>query len=1232
MEPFEQMHRLIERFLCGPTSALRNQNRSYRPSSGKAVADSGYELIPGALYRYDLVDLEGYPVTVQLYRGLSEVAGQLWEQEVRVLLRAAALRHPALPVIETGGYRDGGDTASAGIDVRGFAYVVTKGAVHSLPNEPGLLEGLRTNPSLAVRQFFFLADALSVLHRQKIVHRNLWPGTIDVHQDESMPPGPERLQLKLSRFEMSALVGNLLRAAESDGENTAEQAVRILLGQDSRALAYCAPERLAYLFPDADTQPADQTGSDVFSLGATVAEWFLPTDPGQPTPPSGTAGQALRAWALERHEKLRRALNDCGSLPVALKSLLADMLHPDPEARPNSEAVVNRISAEYEEISGYWDEEKGSQLPYLIAFLPAEFRRTLYTWGWLSLDPETPEGREELAQFIRDDLKGARLLHAEHGADPYVVDGPTETKRAARQLLIGARAAWFCERFRPYNVLGTSLGPPEDNTLVIKYPVPLDRPLGRTLQEDARRSPLHRIIPSVDVIPYDIHPAEFAGQRRNRPSWTVLIDAITRASDASPEDLVYEQAFDWLLKFQGIELRAREYAYEIDQEGSSGRLVTLRLDSERDDRRKHHDAMSTSYYSDPQLRPSLGDFFAAFNSSEEGGEIEVLRDRKGMPHYPRDRRLLVSLVDQLGDEAIRVRISSRDLRSLPSRGWIRPGGDLGSAVALRRQLHARWRLLENKVLVKQLQHPMTIKGLPGRWEKAAEGIGQEVVTDMLVSQPFYALQGPPGTGKTEMTARAVAAYLREEPGARVLVSAQSNWALDNLAVRILERLPVGEVGPDPLAKGDVIALRVTTRSTADRIDERLKRFRPSRLAEERVRLLQSHAVKRREGTEKRLRALLTEWERVAASSVPELTDRIRRSANLVFATCSSADPEHMSGIRNDEPFDWVLIEEAAKAWPTEIAIPLAQGLRWTLIGDHHQLPAHRRQEVERFLQSTAVHPDPNLALHGTRSKQYLRVFNLFGSLFDGQDQKQPARPDTEQTPADGTGQAPMSAPVRTLDEQFRMNREIGDLVSKVFYPAGPNMPRGTLRITTGKKDEPHGFASPEWLGGSSLLWLDTAALTMCADQPAWKNVGEVDVVDRFVSRLGISPVQATGSGHAPLAVLTPYRQQTELLRGRGQLAPFVHTVHAFQGREADTVVTSLVRDKIRGPVEQPWKSLGHLVQPDLVNVMCSRARRLLVLVGDHGHFANSGVPFWEDLCAIFSEHRAVRPAGHVFDR
>ncbi|MFJ1757726.1 AAA domain-containing protein [Kitasatospora sp. NPDC088134] len=1222
-----EMDRLVEYFFCDPMTAVGR----YKALAGKSVEECGHELIPEALYRYDLIDASKFPVTLQLYRGISAIAGHLWEQEVRVLLRAAALRHPALPEIVTGGYRDSAATGAAGFNISGFAYVVTKGAVASLA-DARLVEGLRAEPAVAVRQFFFLADALSVLHGQRIVHRNLWPGSIDVHHDPVMPAGPERLQLRLSRFEMSAIIGNLLRATEMDSEEAPKEVTRLLLGQDAEALAYCAPERLAYLFPEKGAEAADGQSSDVFSLAATVAEWFLPEKPGPATPSgvdaAGAGAAELPQWARNRHAALRQALERHRDLPEQLRLLLVDMLSADHSARPTSFEVVTRISSHYEELSAYWNEAADVQKPYLVTFLPAESRQTLYHWGWLTHDPESLEGRYELTELIEKDLRGARLVHAPHGALPYIVSGDRKSKQGAQYLLIGKRAAWFCDRWRPYSPLGTALGPPTDDTLVIKYQVDMGSSAGRAIKEDSARSRFNRTVPSVDAVAHDIHPGEFEAARSGRPKWTPLIEAIARAVVDSPTDLLYEQAFDWLLSFQEVELQAREYAYVVDRETVGGRYLTLRLDIDRDDARKHRTGMLTSYFSDPQLRPAMGDFFAAFGNSEEGGDIEVLEDRNGAPRYPRGPQTLVSLDGQQGEQAIRVRLRG-DARKFPERGWIRPAGDLGSSVAYRRQLHARWKLLDNKVLLQQLQNPTTIRGLPERWKDAGAGlVGGDAVTDMLVSQPFFALQGPPGTGKTEMTARAVVAYLRQEPAARVLVSAQSNWALDNLAARILDRLasPDTEAGEptDDLVTGDVIALRVITSSSADRVSKRLQPFRPAALAEQRSHNLQRFAdrASKEPGLSDDEQSLLREWRGVAAKAVPELTDRIRRSANLVFATCSSADPEHMSVTGNADPFDWVLIEEAAKAWPTEIAIPLSQGLRWTLIGDHHQLPAHRRIDVERFLQGCVGHSDPTLALHGSRSAEYLRVFNLFGSLFD-----QPAS-------ASGLAGTELSRPVRVLDTQFRMNRPIGELISQVFYPdPDPKAPPRRGLIRTGKTDDPHRFTAPRWLAGQSLIWLDTAALPECDDEPAWKNRGEVEVVGELVSRLDPRPRPRDGAiTHDALALLTPYRQQSELLRARNDLAPFVHTVHAFQGREAEAVVVSLVRDRNRSDsLDRPWKNLGHLVQPDLVNVMCSRARQLLVLVGNFAHFADSGVEFWKQVCGVFEQHGKVLPAGQVFN-
>jgi superfamily I DNA and/or RNA helicase len=83
----------------------------------------------------------------------------------------------------------------------------------------------------------------------------------------------------------------------------------------------------------------------------------------------------------------------------------------------------------------------------------------------------------------------------------------------------------------------------------------------------------------------------------------------------------------------------------------------------------------------------------------------------------------------------------------------------------------------------------------------------------------------------------------------------------------------------------------------------------------------------------------------------------------------------------------------------------------------------------------------------------------------------------------------------------------------------------------------------------------------------------------------------------------------------------VATVPAYQGRDADVVVVSLVRDRPRGAPDRPWERIGYLTQPELINVMLSRARDLLVVVGRFAHFRDCGVDHWERVCACFGPGR-----------
>ena len=347
---------------------------TYQPIGGEGADLDGAEVLPGLMYRYRQSGPEA--VTLQVFTGVGGIGGQLWDQEVKVLLRVASLRHPALPEILDGGHVGAAKVSTLlGSQHDGVAYVRTRAdTVLNAEDIDNVAAALRADLVHAIRQLWLLADGLSILHDARMAHRNLWPGTLQAYQDG------DRWSLRLGRFEMSALLSNILRASSVDAAG--RKLVRSLyLAQGPRALHYAPPERLRFLLGEPSEGPADahdgpgSAEADVFGLGMMAAEWFLHGLAGAPDPDS----QPGMAELLEFQRQVRLHARTSAQVPSALGALLDDMLDPSPAGRPTTAEVLQRLSKNYDGIVSLL-QGATQELPHLLLYLP-ETRENLITWG-----------------------------------------------------------------------------------------------------------------------------------------------------------------------------------------------------------------------------------------------------------------------------------------------------------------------------------------------------------------------------------------------------------------------------------------------------------------------------------------------------------------------------------------------------------------------------------------------------------------------------------------------------------------------------------------------------------------------------------------------------------------------------------------------------------------------------------------------------------------------------------
>lgn len=295
-----------------------------------------------------------------------------------------------------------------------------------------------------------------------------------------------------------------------------------------------------------------------------------------------------------------------------------------------------------------------------------------------------------------------------------------------------------------------------------------------------------------------------------------------------------------------------------------------------------------------------------------------------------------------------------------------------------------------------------------------------------------------------------------------------------------------------------------------------------------------------------------EWLKKITQS-EEIEKILMEQVSVIGATCI--------GIANytsnfDLKFDLVIVDEAGRATPPEILVPMVLGKKIILVGDHKQLPP----VIDKMLADEI------------KVRENYNKRDLEESLFSYLEKN-------------------LNSDCRNiLKQQYRMNPVIGDLISSVFY-------NDKIISMVSVEDRNHQYKK---LNGKAIVWIDTKNdLDKTEETIGTTKQNSFEARNIIKLLIELEENYSTLNIYKEVAVITGYKAQKNLIARLIEMENIVFknikieidTVDAFQGRETDIVIYSIVRSNSKGEI-------GFLSDQRRLNVSLSRARELLVLIGD----------------------------------
>jgi len=544
---------------------------------------------------------------------------------------------------------------------------------------------------------------------------------------------------------------------------------------------------------------------------------------------------------------------------------------------------------------------------------------------------------------------------------------------------------------------------------------------------------------------------------------------------------------------------------------------------------------------------------------------------------------------------------------------------------------------------------------------------KQALIKTLLAEDLALIQGPPGTGKSTAIAEIIWQHIRRDSSERILLTSETNLAVDNAIDRIVNNShnlvkPIRIGGEEKLEmEGRQFSIDIMKRWTengtigveAEEQNED-EEILPQKL------ILQNwiENIKRRIDKDNMSDSSIKLWN----SFLTEPTKQVRqifydhyiKNCNVIGATCSSIGEKNtrnsptsffktyceiFGSINKGESkkgnqyvnyqgelvFSTVIQDESSKATPAELSLPLIYGKKNIIIGDHRQLPP--MLDKEEFKLSLDFLLDKTENKEDIEKIQKLKSFVLkhfdemeishFERLFERIDDSLKG----------------------VFNLQYRMHPDINEVI-KQFYVQDGGLRCGLIEpIDLGVNNPDMSKSASRYHGieieglmskDTHTIWIDTNSPELL-DGTSRVNYGEIEAIRWVLTKFRYSDSfkQYQSFWDNPedqqIGLISFYGKQIKLLRDlRNEFRDIpirVSTVDRFQGMERNIIIVSMVRsnriaiDKEQKADVNLYGELGFPEQKDFgfaqssnrLNVALSRAKRLLIIVGNSELFRQKDI-------------------------